>query len=138
MNIKAAWRRQRGAETIEVAIALPIVLIVIFSGLEYGWAVIRSVQLDHAARVGARAAALSGATTADAEARADQALRQIGIDSAIVTVTPSDLTSLPAGSIIKVEVEVPYSDVRLDGLGSLMPLPATIKGHASMIREPEE
>jgi Flp pilus assembly protein TadG len=138
MNIKAAWRRQRGAETIEVAIALPIVLIVIFSGLEYGWAVIRSVQLDHAARVGARAAALSGATTADAEARADQALRQIGIDSAIVTVTPSDLTSLPAGSIIKVEVEVPYSDVRLVGLGSLMPLPATIKGHASMIREPEE
>jgi Flp pilus assembly protein TadG len=111
---------------------------VIFSGLEYGWAVIRSVQLDHAARVGARAAALSGATTADAEARADQALRQIGIDSAIVTVTPSDLTSLPAGSIIKVEVEVPYSDVRLVGLGSLMPLPATIKGHASMIREPEE
>ena len=138
MNIKAAWRRQRGAETIEVAIALPIVLIVIFSGLEYGWALIRSVQLDHAARVGARAAALSGATTADAEARADQALRQIGIDSAIVTVTPSDLTSLPAGSIIKVEVEVPYSDVRLVGLGSLMPLPAKIKGHASMIREPEE
>jgi Flp pilus assembly protein TadG len=34
MNIKAAWRRQRGAETIEVAIALPFVLIVIFSGLE--------------------------------------------------------------------------------------------------------
>lgn len=138
MNPRSSRRFRRGAETIEVAIALPLVIIVIFCGLEYGWAVVRSVQLDYAARAGARAASLSGASSADAEARVDEALQRIGIDSATVIVTPSDLSSLPAGTMVKVEVEVPYADVRLVGLGGLMPLPASIKGHASMVREPEE
>ena len=138
MNPRASRRFRRGAETIEVAIALPLVIIVIFCGLEYGWAVVRSVQLDYAARAGARAASLSGASSSDAEARVDEALQRIGIDSATVIVTPSDLSSLPAGTMVKVEVEVPYADVRLVGLSGLMPLPASIKGHASMVREQEE
>lgn len=121
-----------------MAIALPLVIIIIFGGLEYGWAVIRSVQLDFAARAGARAASLSDANVADVESRVTDALQKIGIQSSTVIVTPPDLASAPAGTMIKVEVEVPYADVRLVGLGALMPMPATIKGHASMVREPEE
>lgn len=138
MNTQAAGRLRRGVETIEVAIALPLMIIIIFSGLEYGWAVIRSVQLDYAARAGARAASLSDATVADVESRVNDALQKIGIQSSTVIVTPADLTAVPAGTMIKVEVEVPYADVRLVGLGALMPMPATIRGHASMVREPEE
>jgi hypothetical protein len=114
------------------------VIIVIFSGLEYGWAVLRSVQLDFAARAGAREASLSGATAADVQARVNAALQQIGIDSGTVVLTPSDLSAVATGTAIKVEVEVDYADVGLIGLGALMPLPQTIKGHASMIREPED
>ena len=138
MNAQATGRFRRGVETIEVAIALPLMIIIIFSGLEYGWAVIRSVQLDYAARAGARAASLSDATVADVESRVNDALQKIGIQSSTVIVTPADLTAVPAGTTIKVEVEVPYADVRLVGLGALMPMPATIRGHASMVREPEE
>ncbi len=138
MNARAAGRFRRGVETIEVAIALPLMIIIIFGGLEYGWAVIRSVQLDYAARAGARAASLSDATVADVESRVNDALQKIGIQSSTVIVTPADLTAVPAGTMIKVEVEVPYADVRLVGLGALMPMPATIRGHASMVREPEE
>jgi Flp pilus assembly protein TadG len=138
MSRRGTRQFRRGTETIEVAIALPLVIIVIFSGLEYGWAVLRSVQLDFAARAGAREASLSGATAADVQARVNAALQQIGIDSGTVVLTPSDLSAVAAGTAIKVEVEVDYADVGLIGLGALMPLPQTIKGHASMIREPED
>lgn len=138
MNRRGPRRLLRGTETIEVAIALPLVIIVIFSGLEYGWAVLRSVQLDFAARAGAREASLSGATAADVQARVNAALQQIGIDSGTVVLTPSDPSAVPAGTPIKVEVEVDYADVGLIRLGALMPLPQTIKGHASMVREPED
>lgn len=138
MSLRAPRGFRRGTETIEVAIALPLVIIVIFGGLEYGWAVLRSVQLDFAARAGAREASLSGATAADVQSRVNDALQRIGIDAGTVVITPSDLSSVPVGTQIKVEVEVDYADVGLIGLGALMPLPQTIKGHASMVREPED
>ena len=49
-------RCRRGIESIELLIGLPILLLVVAAGIEYGWVVLRSSQLDHAARVGARAA----------------------------------------------------------------------------------
>lgn len=131
-------RLARGAETIELALTLPIVIIVIFAGLEYGWAMVRSAQMDHAARIGARAASMSGATAADVEARVQDALQKAGIKGALVTVTPSDLGSLQPGGSVRVDLEVSYANVRLVGLGRLMPMPTTITGRASMIREPDE
>jgi Flp pilus assembly protein TadG len=136
MNLRRFARSVRGAETIEVAIALPLALIVIFSGLEYGWLMLRVVQVDGAARLGARQAALSGASSEEVEARVNQTLLQSGIRNATVTVTPADLASAEPGTEVRVEVEVGYADVRLLGLAALMPLPDNVSGRASMVREP--
>lgn len=130
-------RSDRGAESIEVALALPMVLLVVFAGLEYGWLMLRTVQLDHAARAGAREAALSGSSVTEVEIRVEAALRRSGIEGASITITPSDLSSLPAGSEVRVEVEVGYAQVGLVGLRALMPLPDTLKGRSAMVREPE-
>ena len=46
---------RRGIETIELAICLPVLLLVTFAGFEYGWLVLRSMQIDQAARAGAAA-----------------------------------------------------------------------------------
>jgi Flp pilus assembly protein TadG len=136
MTMRRLLRSTRGAETIEVAIALPLALIVVFSGLEYGWMMLRVVQIDGAARIGARQAALSGISAEEVESRVSLALQQSGIRDAAITVTPSDLASAEPGSEVRVEVEVSYASVRLLGLGALMPLPETVSGRASMVREP--
>ena len=136
MMFRRFARSVRGAESIEVALALPLVLIVVFSGLEYGWLMVRTVQVDHAARVGARQAALSGSTAEDVTGRVNLTLQNSGIRNASITVTPSDLAAAEPGTEVKVEVQVSYTDVRLVGLSALMPLPDSVSGRASMVREP--
>lgn len=138
-GLKRFSRRRRGAETVELAITLPLLMVVVFTGFEYGWAVLKSIQLDHAAREGAREASLSGATIASVQDRVNLVLQNSGISSAAVSVsmTPADPSSTTAGSSILVEVQASYSDIQLLGLDRLMPLPVTLKGKASMVKEPD-
>lgn len=134
---RRALRNRRGSESVEVAVALPLMVIVLFVGLECGWLVLRSVQLDHAARVGAREAALHRATAAAVQSRVTTALNGTGITNASVQIDPADPEQVEPGQPITVRVTVDYSDVKLLGLGRLMPLPTTLQGRASMVREPE-
>lgn len=128
---------RRGVETIELMLALPVLLLVIFAGFEYGWVILRSIQLDHAARLGARQSALSGATADSIEDSIRASLNGVGIPGAEITLTPPDPSSAAAGTSITVEVQVDYSNVQLLGLSSFMPLPQTLRGRASMVREPD-
>ena len=128
---------RRGSESAEMVIALPVLLIVIFAGFEYGWAALKSIQMDHAARVGARVAALSGSTSADVENKVNTALLNSGIVGATLTINPQDPSTAPLGTPITVLIETNYSNVQLLGLSRMMPLPAVLKGRASMVKEPE-
>jgi Flp pilus assembly protein TadG len=135
---RAAFHRcRRGAESVEAAVALPTLLLVLFGGFEYGWAVLKSVQLDHAARIGARAAALSGTSAQDVSNQVQQALNASGIADATITFEPTDPSSAVAGDAIVVKVEAPYASNRLLGLSRLMPLPSRLTGRAAMVKEPD-
>jgi Flp pilus assembly protein TadG len=128
---------RRGAESVEAVVALPVLLLVIFGGFEYGWAVLKTVQIDHAARIGARAAALSGASAQQVSDDVQLALQSAGISDATITLEPSDPASAPVGQAIVVRVEAPYGSNRLLGLSRLMPLPSTLSGRAAMVKEPD-
>ena len=130
-------RQRRGAESIELAVAYPLVLLVIFSGFEYGWLVLKSMQLDHVARIGARHAVLSGSTSQSTQDRVQAALTQAGIAGATITITPTDPSDAAPGQSVVVRVEVPYSSVRLLGLSRMMPLPSSLAGSAAMVKEPD-
>ncbi|GEM_PF-608269 len=134
-SLKRPFRR--GVETIELMLSLPVLLLVIFAGFEYGWAILRSIQLDHAARVGAREAALSGATAESIENSIRTSLNGLGMPSAVITLSPADPSAAPAGTSIQIDVQVEYSNVQLLGLSRLMPLPESLRGRASMVREPD-
>lgn len=138
MTRRAGRHARRGIESIEAAIALPLILLVIFSGFEYSWALLRTVQLDHAARLGARHAALDGSTAAAVQTRVGDSLEALGISGAQISIDPAQPELAAPGTAISVRVEVPYASVGLLGLNRLMPLPSSISGHASMIREPED
>jgi Flp pilus assembly protein TadG len=126
----------RGSESAESVVAMPLICLVIFSGLEYGWLALRSVQVDAAARAGARQAALAGISASAVEEAAIQSLRAAGISSGSVTISPADPGEASAGDLVTVTVSVDYSEVGLIGLGRLMPLPESVSGRASTVREP--
>ena len=138
MKPKKLWNLGiRGAETVEMVLVLPVFVALIFSGFEYGWAVLKIIQLDHVASIGARVAALSGSTNSDVQNSVNSALSDVGIAGTTITISPQDPANAVFGTPIVVMVETPYSQVQLLGLSSFMPLPTSLKGRASMVKEPE-
>lgn len=126
----------RGSESAESVVAMPLICIVIFTGLEYGWLALRSLQVDAAARAGARQAAMAGVSASAVEEAVVSALRRSGMNSGSVTIDPADPTQAGAGEVVSVQVAVDYSEVGLMGLGRLMPLPESVSGRAAMVKEP--
>ena len=68
---KPRWHSERGAELIEMVVVLPLLLLVMFGIIDFGFMFQRYVVLTNAAMEGARVAILPGYTTADAEDRAE-------------------------------------------------------------------
>ena len=126
----------RGAESAESVVSLPLIVIVIFTGIEYGWLALRSIQVDAAARAGARQASLAGVSASSVEDAVGNALRRSGINGGSVTMVPADPAKAEAGEVVSVEVSVAYSEIGLIGLDRLMPLPDSLTGRAAMVREP--
>ena len=129
-------KRRRGIESIEVMVALPLILLVLYGGFEYGWMVLRSIQLDHAARVGAREASLDSASITTVDAVVQSVLSNAGITGAVVELSPTDPAGAMMGDVVTVSVDVDYGQVQLLGLSNFMPLPESLHGEASMIKEP--
>lgn len=129
--------RRRGNMLSEYLFTFPLLLLLVAGGFEFGWAILRSVQIDHAARLGVRTASLSGATQVDIEDRINAALSRAGISGHSIEFEPADPESTEAGELVTVRISVPYENLRLLGFGKWFPQPTTLHGRASMIREPD-
>ncbi|HUY62056.1 MAG TPA: TadE/TadG family type IV pilus assembly protein [Candidatus Dormibacteraeota bacterium] len=95
--------RPRGQALVELALLLPVVLCVLCATVEFGFIAIDQMSLDAAARDGAQAGAVSGLTSAQAEAAGAAAASEaaagliscgLGTPSAVYasTVSPNTLT----------------------------------------------
>jgi Flp pilus assembly protein TadG len=96
VRIPARVRSQSGAELVEFALVLPILLLVFGGIVDFGLLLQRQQVITNAAREGARLAVLPGYTQADVQARVTQFVRE-GINSdgaapstdlTLVTLTP--------------------------------------------------
>ena len=63
---RARWSSERGAELIEMVIVLPLLLLMLFGIIDFGFMFQRYVVLTNAAMEGARVGILPGYSTADA------------------------------------------------------------------------
>lgn len=128
------WSR-RGLATVEMALALPLLLLIVLGTVEYGWMFLKAQQVTMAAHAGARAGALAGGTAADATAAIAQRMAQSGIGTYTVTMTPQGgPASLGRGEVLTVEVAVQYADVAVLGT-SMIPTPQTLTARSSIARE---
>lgn len=89
-------RSEHGAELIEMAIVLPLLLLLIMGMVDFGFLFQRYIVLTNAAAEGARVASLPGYTDADVTARVTAYATNGGVVGAVSASTAA--VSLPAAN----------------------------------------
>jgi len=106
------WRqRDAGASAVEMAIVLPVLVLLAFGIIDFGRMLNAQIQLSQAAREGVRLAALaggSGYTAADVSARVAQAAPNPGFGPAAASVSGVALCAATAAPTDAATVIVAY------------------------------
>lgn len=116
-------KSDRGASALEFALVIPVLLLLLFGIIEFGVIFQNQLALTHAAREGARMAAVGQWNATTVKARAYPVVPT-------VTVSPNPPTAATHGQAITVTLTAPYDWV-------LLPFPGTIQlqSQAVMRRE---
>jgi Flp pilus assembly protein TadG len=110
MTRRPSWRSERGAELIEMAVALPLLLLVVMGIVDFAFMFQRYLVLTNAAMEGARVAVLPGYSTADARNRAVNYAQEGGVPGTVsVTATPISFPVANGGSWPGVRIEVRHT-----------------------------
>ena len=109
------WKTKkfRGLATVEMALVLPLLLLVTLGAIRYGHLFLIAQQITNAARNGARVAIRANNPNADADVRATvlQYMTAAGIPAGQYTLTFPDPTTLPLGAPVTVTITVPSANV---------------------------
>jgi Flp pilus assembly protein TadG len=124
---------RRGVAAAELAVCLPIVVLMVIATIEACSALFLKQSLTVAAYEGVRTAIEENATTANVQTACKQILADRKIKGASVTLKPSNIDSLEPGEFIDVTVTAPC------GPNSLVPAAfyrgRSLKATASMMIE---
>ena len=97
--LRRRFRSERGAELIELALVLPILLLVFAAIVDFGLMFQRYLTVSNAAREGARIAVLPGYGVTDIQARVTQYVREgTGDNTASPTAVLLPVTIDPDGA----------------------------------------
>ena len=128
--------RYRGLATVEVAIVFPLLLLLTFGAIKYGWLFLKAQQITNAARHGARIAILPGKTTDEVELMIINLLGDVGITISAdnVDFDPPDISSVSAGDTVTVQVTVPGANVDIMDV-PLLPQVGNLGASVTMAKE---
>ncbi len=84
---------RRGAHIVEMALVLPILIMVVFGIIEFARANQIRQTVKQAAYEGARVGITTDATVTNVQTSANSVLSSVGITGATVTVSPNPITS---------------------------------------------
>ena len=126
-------KRPRGAALVEMAIVLPLLVLLIFGLIEYGWMFAKLAQVNNATRHGARIAVRPLATDSEVKNAVGQLMTQAGMGASGYTVTITNL-STAKGNPVTVAVSVSYTKVTLTHF-SILPVPQALTGRSTMAKE---
>lgn len=93
MHKKNSQRQRQGAVTVEMAIAVPILFLMVFAALEFCGMNVMRHSVDNAAYEGARRGIVPGATVADVETQANLIMAAAGATNIVVDVVPPVITN---------------------------------------------
>lgn len=126
---------QKGQALVELAILLPLLLLIVFGITEFGRALYIKNSLTNAAREGARRASVSATDPTADPARAElrsfvTAACPFPVDSAAITIESTSTPPQHGASTITVTVPYDFTSVY-----DLIDLNFTLRGRASMFYE---
>jgi len=109
---RAATRRRegrRGVEIVELAFALPVMVVIVFGTMETCELLFTKQSLAVAAYESGRVAARPGATSGAVNTRFEQIATARRLSGATLTMTPADLSGVVVGDTIRIDVTAPVS-----------------------------
>jgi Flp pilus assembly protein TadG len=118
---------------VEMALILPLLVLLVFALMEYGWMFLRVSQINGAARQGARTAARPAATQTEVENTIGVIMQQAGMGNKPYTVQITDLDAAVTEPVT-VRVTLSYDEIALTGF-ALIPVPDQITGTMTMAKE---
>ncbi len=101
-----SWKPRCGAVTVEFAIALPVLLLFTFAGLEFSRVNMIRNTVINAAYEGARRGIVPGATAADCELAATELLDLVDINGGSAVVSPTTINSDTESVTVTVTVPI--------------------------------
>lgn len=125
MTVSQRLKSERGAELVEFALVLPLLLLVVLGIAEFGFIFMRYEVVTNAAREGARIAVLPGYSTADVQSRVISYATAGGAPGLTAPNVLVENTSVPLGAGVtpmqckRVTVTYTYTYQFLNGIGSL-------------------
>jgi TadE-like protein len=116
------WSDETGAELIEFALVLPLLLLVLLGIIDFGFLFQRYEVVTNAAREGARVAVLPGYLEPDIRARVDDYLRAGGLtgphDPAVIGYPPPVSVAGYCAAVTSVTVTYPYTYSFVGGIAA--------------------
>jgi Flp pilus assembly protein TadG len=107
-----------------MALVMPLLIGLTFGACEYGYALYVKHSLQAAAREGARAAIVSGATATDVQTAVDGSMLAAGFAQTKYTrpptITPAGWTTAAAGTTIQVTVSTTWGTIGVHVLPTVM------------------
>ena len=126
--------RRGGTVLVEAALVFPILILLTFGLLEYGWLFLRMETITNAARRGVRVAVAPDATNADVLSAVNGMMTDAGLGGSGYTVNVSSI-DVEAGQAVSVHIIVPdYDSISLTG-SPLIPVPGQIERRVAMVKE---
>lgn len=130
--------KRHGNVILEAALVLPILLMLAFGTIEFGYFFFVKNNVQGAAREGVRASIAPGATNADVNAAVATSMGNAGLSQSGYTVTtvPANVSTAAAGASVQVTVQCTWGTV---GGGArpmrLMSANKSVRGTATMRKE---
>ena len=135
MNPKAKKRFfLKGAATVEAAILFPVLLLLTFGIIEYGWLFLNAQQITNAARHGSRVAIRPNATNTDVLNSISDLMVIANITGYQVTITPSNISLVDVGDLVRVDISVPREQIAIIN-APFLPMPTNLHASISMAKE---
>lgn len=111
-------RRRSGAATVEMALAAPILLTLVFGIMQVGYAFMVQHAVQNAASKGCRAAFLPSRSTTAVTTAVNSTLQPMGLDTFATTTiqvngSTVDVSTAASGDSVTVRVTIPLSNATL-------------------------
>ena len=125
--------RRRGAAAAELAVCLPLIILLVLATIEACTMIYLKQSLTVAAYEGARTALTPGATSADVTTQATQVLTDRDVQGGSVALTPLVFETAATGSYLRVQATAPC-DMN-GGLGSWFYQGKSLTGTVEVMKE---